>query len=325
LPIELIIVVAILIDLIIGDPRFLPHPVVMMGRGIKWLERAIRSFSEKPSYLRVMGFLLTAVIVIASYRVTDFLITWSSSIHPYFSLGLTIFLISTTIATKGLADAGREVYQFLSKKDLQGARAAVAMIVGRDTEKLGEQEISRATVETVAENTVDAIIAPLFFALLGGAPLAMAYRAINTCDSMVGYKNERYQDLGYASAKLDDFANWIPARLTMVLIAFSALLSKKHGWSSLKIAWRDARKHPSPNSGFPEAAVAGALGIQLGGTNVYGGKPSHRAYLGDNLRPIVAEDIPKTIHLMYLTVILFAGIILIVHSFSIAEQLKSFF
>ncbi len=179
------------------------------------------------------------------------------------------------------------------------------MIVGRETSHLDEPEIVRGTVETVAENIVDAVISPLLYALIGGAPLAMAYRAVNTLDSMVGYKNEKYIHLGWASARLDDIANWIPARLTALLLTVSAFILRMNGRRAWRTMRRDARKHPSPNSGFPESTVAGALGIRLGGVNVYHGVESFRAYMGDALRPMESRDILLANRLLLTVSVLF--------------------
>ncbi|MNI51510.1 cobalamin biosynthesis protein [compost metagenome] len=193
------------------------------------------------------------------------------------------------------------VYKELRKGDIPAARSALGMIVGRDTAALDSPEIVRGTVETVAENIVDAVISPLFYALLGGAPLAMAYRAVNTLDSMVGYKNDKYRDLGWASARLDDVANYIPARLTALLLTLCARLLRLDWRRCWHMVRRDARKHPSPNSGYPESAVAGALGIRLGGFNVYHGVTSFRAYMGDPLRSLEPEDIIVASRLMLLS------------------------
>jgi adenosylcobinamide-phosphate synthase len=186
------------------------------------------------------------------------------------------------------------------------------MIVGRDTETLDEGEITRGTVETVAENIVDAILSPLFFALIGGAPLAMAYRAANTLDSMVGYKNDKYLDLGWASARFDDIANYIPARLSALFIAIASFLLRLPFRRPLRTAARYARLHPSPNSGFPESAVAGALGVQLGGLNYYKGVASDRARMGEPLQPLMAEHIRSTVRLMYASSALFVVAVAVV-------------
>jgi adenosylcobinamide-phosphate synthase len=292
------LVISYIIDRIVGDPRIVPHPVVLMGRGISLLENIIRNTIRYEKRLKVAGLLFPILIVGAVYIVTFFIIYWSCRINSWFGICLEIWLISTTIATKGLGDAGKKVYRHLKAKDLPKARQSLGMIVGRDTDNLDESEVSRGTVETVAENIVDAIISPLFYGLIGGAPLAMAYRAVNTLDSMIGYKNEKYKNLGWASARLDDLFNYIPARLTAVFILLACWIQKydaKGAWRSIK---RDAKLHPSPNSGIPEAAIAGSLGIQLGGTNFYNGIASNRAKMGVPNRRIDANDIIHTIIIM---------------------------
>lgn len=294
------IAAAYLVDRIVGDPRSLPHPVVIIGWFITRLERMIRLFVKKPGGLRAAGLLFPLLIVGGSCAAVAGLLYGAGLLHPWLAAGLEIWLIATTIATKGLADAGLEIGRHLLAGDVAKARRSLSMVVGRDTEHLEEAEISRGAVETVAENIVDAIVSPLFFAAIGGAPLAMAYRAANTLDSMVGYKNEKYLHLGWASARFDDVLNYIPARLTALFLLAASRLQGLDWRRSYRIMRRDARLHPSPNSGIPEAAVAGALGVQLGGLNYYQGVASHRAKLGDPLRPLRAEDILATVRLMRL-------------------------
>ncbi|EKN64304.1 adenosylcobinamide-phosphate synthase CbiB [Schinkia azotoformans] len=303
------IIIAYIFDRLIGDPRALPHPVVLIGNCISKLEKIIRKCEFKN--LKMAGLLFPLLIVGGTYLIVSLLLELSKLVHPFLFLFIQIILISSTIATKGLADAGLGIYHLLVKKDLEQARYSLSMIVGRDTENLGEVEITRGTVETVAENIVDAIISPLFFALIGGAPLAMAYRATNTLDSMIGYKNEKYKDLGWASARLDDILNFIPARITGLLLIVASLLLRLDAKKALTIIIRDAKLHPSPNSGIPESAVAGALQIQLGGTNYYKGIPSHRAVMGDSHRPLQADDILKTVKMMKTSVNVFIGMILL--------------
>lgn len=293
------------LDLIIGDPRWIPHPVIGMGRAIKRLEKWIRSRFHTPSHLKKSGILFPVIIVGGSLLVTWVLLKGLYMIHPWLAVGAEVVLIATTIATKGLKDAGMEVYNHLQRGDLPAARQALGMIVGRDTAHLDEPEIVRGTVETVAENIVDAIVSPLFYALLGGAPLAMAYRAVNTLDSMVGYKNDKYINLGWASARLDDIANFIPARITALLLVVSSWMLRLDCRRAYRTIRHDARLHPSPNSGFPESAVAGALGVRLGGENVYHGVVSFRAYMGEYTRPMNKEDIRLTSRLMLTASILF--------------------
>ncbi|MDC0763083.1 adenosylcobinamide-phosphate synthase CbiB [Brevibacillus sp. AG] len=299
-----ILCAAYLIDRVVGDPRSLPHPVIIMGWWITRLERVIRSLVKEESHLKLAGVLFPLVIVGGSYAVVWLLLWGVTFIHPVLAWILGAWLISTTIATKGLADAGMEIARHLVAGDMEAARRSLSMVVGRDTERLDEPEVCRGAVETVAENIVDAIVSPLIFAAIGGAPLAMAYRAANTLDSMVGYKNEKYRNLGWASARFDDVLNYIPARLTALLLVAASWLQRldwKQCWAMIR---RDAHLHPSPNSGLPEAGVAGALGVQLGGLNYYQGVASNRAKMGDAKRPLQASDIVATIRLMYLVSLL---------------------
>lgn len=292
----LILMAAIGLDFVIGDPRWLPHPVVLIGKLISFLEKRWNRGKGK----LWKGICLCATVVLLVYFLSLSLVLLAYQLHPIVGMFIQVYVISMTIAIKGLSSAAKEVLVPLEKGNLTEAREKLSMIVGRDTEHLSETEIVRGTVETVAENTVDGITAPLFWAIIGGAPLALVYRAINTLDSMVGYKNERFRQFGWASARLDDLVNWIPARLTAISMWLAAYFIKgsniSNGW---KTTWRDSKKHPSPNSGWSEAMVAGLLGIQLGGINYYQGEKSVRAQMGDPLRTMVSCDIEKTIRYMH--------------------------
>jgi adenosylcobinamide-phosphate synthase len=210
-----------------------------------------------------------------------------------------------TVSVKSLKQHADAVYKPLKNNNIVLAREKLGMIVGRDTDNLDEKEITRGVVETVAENTVDGIVSPLFYAFIGGAPLALAYKAVNTLDSMVGYKEERYFHIGWASARFDDLANYIPARLAGALFLIPALFTSQGIKSSFQTIIRDAKKHPSPNGGITEAAVAGALGVKLGGKNYYFGKPSYRAEIGKEIAELNAEHIKSVIKLMYAVTFLF--------------------
>ncbi|BFT69938.1 adenosylcobinamide-phosphate synthase CbiB [Paenibacillus sp. P36] len=291
---------AIVLDWFIGDPRWPTHPVILIGRWIRWMEGLLRSKSDSPASEKFKGVLLTTTTLIVSTGSVFVLVLAARSVHEWLGYVVCTWLISTTIAIKGLKDAAYLVYNPLRKGELADARKYTGYIVGRDTEALDEEELTRAVVETVAENIVDAVISPLFYALIGGAPLAMLYRASNTLDSMVGYRNDRYRHFGWASARWDDAMNWIPARLTGLLLILVALLqpglSAKRAAAAIR---RFAHLHPSPNSGIPESAVAGALGIELGGLNVYGGVASERARLGWPLRPRTQQDIVYAVRMLY--------------------------
>ncbi|NLJ76248.1 MAG: cobalamin biosynthesis protein CobD [Peptococcaceae bacterium] len=299
--IHLYVAIAFLLDLLIGDPRWVPHPVVLMGKAIGTLERFSRGVFHHPLMLKIMGFLTVLITVVGSWLLTYLLINWLSGINYWAGVVLSIWLISTTIATRGLARAAGEIYLLLQRGDLPAVRYQVGMIVGRDTDQMEPESAVRATVETVAENIVDAVVAPLFYAFLGGAPLAIAFRAVNTLDSMLGYKNERYIHFGLAAARLDDVASYIPARVTGLFLLISAWIARMNVKGALQAILRDASGHPSPNSGIPEAAVAGALGVRLGGINYYNGSPSFRAYMGMNLIPLAPRHIKLTVRLLYLS------------------------
>ncbi len=298
------VAVAYLLDLLLGDPAWIIHPVTVMGRVISGLERFFRPYCPTAGSQRLAGMVLAVAVTGGAYAATAVVVRLAGRLHPYLGIALSVWLISTTISVRGLAEAGREVYRWLENGNLQGARLALARVVGRDTGSLDGPEIVRGAVETVAENTTDGVVSPLFYALLGGAPLAMAYKAVNTLDSMVGYRDERYLHLGWASARLDDLANYFPARITGILLVAAAALQGLD-WKRAWRTWRsDAARHPSPNSGIPEAAMAGALGVRLGGTNYYRGRPSFRAYLGTPEQPLEPPVIKKAVGLMYLAAFL---------------------
>lgn len=297
------IYIGYIIDLIIGDPYSFPHPVIYIGKLIKCLENNIRKIFKKEKYLKFAGFILWFITVGTTYLLT-YLIIKLSKFNSITFLIVNSFIIYTTLATKCLKDEAIKIYDILKSGDIYESRKQLSYIVGRDTSSLNEAEIIRATVETVAENTVDGIISPMFYAFIGGAPLAMAYKAINTLDSMVGYKNDKYINLGFASAKIDDIANYIPARICIIFMTIASLILRFNYKNCFKISIRDRKNHKSPNCAYPEGAVAGALGIQLGGTNIYFGKPVYKPTIGDKYREIEIEDIKKTNKIMYLSSIL---------------------
>lgn len=209
------------------------------------------------------------------------------------------------ISVKSLSKEAREVFKTLKENNLILARKKLSLIVGRDTERLDEKEIIRATIETVAENTVDGVTAPLFYLILGGPALGMAYKAVNTLDSMIGYQNEKYQEFGWPAAKLDDLANYLPVRLTGLIFPLASFLCGQKARESAKVMFRDGKKHPSPNAGISEAAMAGSLGVQLGGLNYYQGEPSFKPYLGNPQEELSLKHIKKAVKLMYTTSIIF--------------------
>jgi len=301
------ILIAILLDLAFGDPRWFPHPVRLLGRLIKVLEgparRAIRD-------ARVAGAVTALTVILAATLATALLVGIAGQIHPLIGDFIGIVVLYTTIAAHDLARHSLAVYRALVKFDLAEARRRVSWLVGRDTERLNEREVVRAAVESIAENTVDGIIAPLFFAALGGPVAAMAYKAINTLDSMIGYKSERYLDFGRAAARIDDAANYLPARIAApVLTAASALLGFRAS-AAWRIAQRDGRKHQSPNAGIAEAAVAGALGVRLGGVMERRGRPVDLPEIGDPVVPLASEHIMAANRLMFTATVIAAAVFL---------------
>lgn len=293
--------IAYVVDLLVGDPRFIPHPVVLIGSSISFLESVTRQFIHNSRGLKYAGIAVVAIIVGGAYGLTVLLLYLLAMIHPILAWLAGIWIISTTMAVRGLSQVAYNIRTLLATGDLQNARHQVGMIVGRDSDNMTSNDISRATVETVAENTVDAVVAPMIYAFVLGPPGAMAYRAANTLDSMLGYKNNKYMHLGWASARFDDLVNYIPARVTGLLMLVAVWVTGRHFRGGVRILLRDAHKHPSPNSGLPEAVVAGALGIRLGGLNYYGGQASFRAYLGGENGEVQVHHIRSTVDLMYAT------------------------
>ncbi len=298
---------AILLDTIIGDPRTRVHPVVMIGNLIAFLEGKLLRTHHSPRLKNIAGLLLVIVVLGITYGLVWWIMKLLTSLHPWAPLIGGALLLSFTISPKSLAKAGNEIYHYLLTKNLVQARCKVGWIVGRDTKKLNVAEITRATVETIAENIVDGIISPLFYFVIGGVPLAFLYRAVNTMDSMIGYKNVKYGDFGMVAARVDDVFNYIPARLTAMLLIIAAALLRLNVRGTIQAIKEDADKHPSPNSGYCEAGVAGALDIRLGGLNYYGGVASQRAYMGTGMTTLAPIHIKQTIRIMYVTTILFVA------------------
>ena len=299
-------VIAFLVDALIGDPRSKFHPVVLIGNLISFLEKILRRDVDKPSKKIFKGGVLVGIVVIVAYLVgfgTEILSQTVSSLAA--QIFIQALALSFMISPRSLADSAREIYSLLDVENLAAAREKVGWIVGRDTQNLNEAEVVRATVETVAENTVDGIISPLFYFAIGGLPLAVAYRAINTMDSMLGYKNDKYFYFGRVAARLDDVANFVPARLTGFLFICAAVVLHLDYRNAFEMMKRDASKHPSPNGGWAEATVAGALNIRLGGTNYYFGEPHFRAYMGEPNESLESTHIIGAIRLMYTATVLF--------------------
>ena len=293
---------AFILDFAIGDPQWSYHPVRLIGRSIEGMEYLVRKL---PIPERISGILLTMIIVSGTYLTSYAVVLLSRRWVMLGEIIIGAVIIYFAISVKCLADESKKVMTALKEHDLIKARKALSLIVGRDTANLGEEQIVRACIETVAEGSVDGVLSPLFYTFVGGPTAAMAYKAVNTLDSMVGHKNEKYIRFGWASARLDDMANYIPARISAVLIPMASFLCGCSLKGSLRIAYRDGRKHESPNSGIPEAAIAGALGIQIGGTSTYQGEIVEKPFIGDAKNPLTTKSIDVAIKIMYVTSILF--------------------
>ncbi len=286
------------LDLLAGDPRGWPHPIVWIGRLITRLEGWLRASGKQPKLAGV-------ALVVLTLLVTGLAAGLVLQIAGMFTAGLqwlvALWLGWSCLALRSLHSESRLVIDELEAGDLPAARQALAMIVGRDTANLNEEQVLKATIETVAENTSDGVIAPLFYLLLGGPVLGLLFKAVSTLDSMVGYKNDKYREFGWAAARLDDLLNFIPARLTGWLFVVAAFPLKLNGWNALQVLRRDASKHASPNAGWPEAAASGALAIQLGGPASYFGKQLEKPTFGDANGTASIKDYRRMIALLYLS------------------------
>ena len=299
------LVLGLLLDLAFGDPRWLYHPIRLIGNLIAWAEKPFRAAFPKSEKGELAAGMFFAVFVVAvSTAVPALLLALASRLSSWLAFALEVFWSFQILAAKSLKSESMKVYAALKEGDLPKARKAVSMIVGRDTQNLSEEGVAKAAVETVAENSSDGVIAPLLFLALGGPALGFFYKAVNTLDSMVGYKNDKYLYFGRFSAKLDDVLNFIPSRISGLLLVLAsplACLSMEGAW---KIFRRDRRNHASPNSAQTEAAAAGALGVQLAGDAYYFGKLYKKPTIGDPLRPVEYEDIRRVNRLMYAAVCL---------------------
>lgn len=292
--------IAYLLDLILGDPYWFPHPVKFIGKYITFIESKIYSLKNKKIWGGLLAFIVILTTAICSYYIAKM------------SQFLEVFFLYTTLATKSLGAEGIKVYKILKSGDLERAQKELSYLVSRDTGEMDEIQVIRSTMETIAENSVDGIIAPMFYAFLGSfitidgvslaLPLAMGYKAVNTLDSMVGYKNDKYMDFGMVSAKIDDFFNFIPARLSgLIIIPIATFLLGMGIVKPLKIFIRDRKNHSSPNSGHPEAVFAGAVGVQFGGKTKYFGEYFEKPTIGDKLKEFQCEDIKKCYKIMFMT------------------------
>lgn len=344
------ILAAVGLDLILGDPRWLPHPVRGIGLLASRLERLTRRMlscpagatlahaagaavaqsvqpapvveftSLSPTREKFAG-ILSALLVYAFAGLAAWsLLTLAGMAHPHAADAASVVIIYTSIAARDLGRHGLAVYRPLVKGDLVAARKKVSWIVGRDTANLDEQGIARAAVESVAESTVDGVTAPLFFAVIFGPIGAIVYRAVNTLDSMFGHKDERYRNFGWASARVDDLANYIPARITAPLMCLAAAILGQNPSRALRTFLRDGRKHQSPNSGLSEAAMAGAMGVQLGGVNYYDGQPIEKPTIGQARTALTARHILTANAMMFVTAALFLAAMLALRAWAVAEN-----
>jgi len=288
------------LDTLFGDPPWLPHPVILMGKAISALEKRLRArMPQTPQGELLGGAVVAFTLPVGTFLLTSLVCLGAAKLSPWLGLAVQMFWCGQALAAKGLAQESTNVYRALIKPDLPAARKAVSRIVGRDTQNLTLEGVTKAAVETVAENASDGVIAPLLYMLLGGAPLALTYKAINTMDSMLGYKNEKYLYFGRAAAKLDDAANYLPSRLAGLLWCAAAALTGNSPKGAWRIWRRDRRCHASPNSAQTESACAGALGVQLAGPAYYFGEYYAKPTIGDPLRPIEPEDIRRANRMMY--------------------------
>ena len=305
-----LIILSYIADIIFGDPRWFPHPVRLIGRLISYFERMFNGKGSKTTQ-RFYGTLTAIVVVVVSGVCACALIKLAEKLHPLAGKIMWVLFAWITLSVKDLAVHARAVGRSLAINNIGQSRKKLSFMVGRDTQELSQDEIICATVETIAENTTDGIIAPLFYLFLGGPVLAVIFKAISTLDSMIGYKNERYLYFGRCAAKLDTLANFIPARITGLLIPLAALLSGKNFAESFRICFRDGRKRDSLNSGISEAAMAGALGIQIGGTCNYEGTIVEHPYIGEQRRPISISLIMEavTVSIVSSLLMLVAGVL----------------
>ncbi len=291
-------------DLIFGDPHWLPHPICLIGNMIGFLERNLRKLlAPNPTALLAGGALMVIIVLVVSFAVPYYILQLAEAVSPWLRFGLETIMFYQIFATKCLRDESMKVFTALDNNDLADARMKLSWIVGRDTKNLSAEEVTKGAVETVAENTADGIIAPMLYMFLGGAPLAFLYKGINTMDSMVGYKNDKYLYFGRCAAKLDDLANLIPARIAGLVMIIAAFLVGLNGPGAWKIFWRDRYHHLSPNSAMTESVTAGALNIQLGGDHYYFGKLVHKETIGDDIRPVCPQDIMQANRLLYMTAV----------------------
>ncbi|MCG8633776.1 MAG: adenosylcobinamide-phosphate synthase CbiB [Desulfobacterales bacterium] len=299
-----VIAAAFILDILAGDPRWLPHPVIWMGNAISFFESPVRRLIRSPF---LAGLVFAAGLIGATWAISACVVYGAELVHPLAGTGVKVLMLFYCFSARSLVQAAMDVARPLVSGDIDRARIMVGYIVGRETGSLDREGITRAAVETVAENFVDGFLSPLFFALVFGLPGAMAYKMINTLDSMVGYKNDTYILFGRAAARIDDLANLIPARLSVAVISFAAgLVSLKRGKQALATALSQGRNHKSPNAGFPEASFAGALQVRMGGPNVYHGKLVDKPYIGGEFKEPGPGKIQQACELMMISALVAA-------------------
>jgi len=301
----MVIPAAFALDMLLGDPRRFPHPVRWMGKAIAFSEPLFRKI---PLSAVFSGGLFAVFFAAGTWAAGAVLVEACARVYPWLQASAEVVMVYYCLSIRSLIDAAMEIFILLKQNRVEEARSKIAGIVGRDVDRYQAKDIARASVETVAENFVDGVLSPLFFASLGGAPLAMAFKMVSTLDSMVGYKNERYIDFGKISARLDDIFNFIPARVSVPLIALAAHVLSRSGGRAFKTAWSEGRNHTSPNAGLPEAAFAGALAVKLNGPNTYGGILVKKPYIGVRHGEVKIEDIKRACDLMLASSLLSAGL-----------------
>lgn len=335
-------ILGFIMDMILGDPHRMIHPVQIIGWFIDRIKSGLlymiygcsfeqvkeQGIPRKTNAELIAGYILTLVIVPGTFFVMTGILWLAGKVSPWLSFALETWFIYRILATKSLKTESMKVYKKLKEGDLPGARKEVSYLVGRDTQNLTESEVAKADVETIAENTADGIIAPMFFIALGGAPLGFAYKAVNTLDSMVAYRNDELIHIGHASAKLDDVCNFIPARLAAFMMILASGILRFDMKGAVRIFKRDRFNHLSPNSAQTEAVAAGALNIQLGGTHDYFGKPVEKPTIGDDIRPVEYEDIRRTNQLLYVSafcsLLVCCGLAWLLYGSNLLSDLKIF-
>lgn len=305
-----ILISAYILDLIFGDPYSFPHPVKFIGNMIARLEKFF--FATLINKL-LSGLITFLIVVVTTYFATFLLINISYSLNSYLGIAVEILLTYTVLSAKCLEVEAVKVQRELRAKNLENSRKSLSYIVGRDTKELDFAQIIKAVIETVAENTVDGVISPIFYLCLGGVPLAMAFKAISTLDSMIGYRNEKYEEFGKVSARADDVANFIPARLSIIFFTISAFLLRLDYKNAFLICMRDRKNHLSPNCAYSESLTAGALGIQLGGSHYYGGRLVEKQKIGDDLKKADVDDITKTVNMLRIVTFLCILVVCIIN------------